>query len=158
MIDRRGFRAGIGIILANAKNQLFLGRRIQQNAWQFPQGGLLKGEAPFEGMLRELYEEIGLKEQDVEMLAASKNWLKYRLPANMIRYNSRPLCLGQRQKWFLLRLVSKGVNFSFDVTDKPEFDGFRWVSYWYPLQCVIPFKKRVYRRALQEFAGELFIN
>ena len=156
MIDKKGYRSGVGIILVNEQNRLFLARRVGRTGWQFPQGGVQEDETPKQAMFRELYEEVGLKEQDVEILAVSKDWLKYRLPKNMVRQYSEPLCLGQRQRWFLLRMLSDDQNVHFDATNKPEFDGFRWVRYWYPLHQVISFKKKVYRQALQEFSSVLF--
>ena len=106
VFDNKGFRFSIAIILVNDQNKVFWAKRLGQDAWQFPQGGLLQDETPQAAMFRELYEEIGLKETDVRLLATSKQWLSYKLPTNMIRYNDHPLCLGQRQKWFLLRLLS----------------------------------------------------
>lgn len=156
MIDEKGYRPGVGIILANQHNRLLLAQRVRKTGWQFPQGGVKEDETPEEAMFRELHEEIGLKEQDVEILAISKDWLKYRLPKNMVRQYSEPLCLGQRQRWFLLRMLSSDKNVRFDVTNKPEFDGFRWVRYWYPLCRVVAFKKKVYRQVLQEFSSVLF--
>ncbi|MGD9108968.1 MAG: RNA pyrophosphohydrolase [Gammaproteobacteria bacterium] len=156
MIDKKGFRTGIGIILANDRNRLLFARRIGQNGWQFPQGGVNNAETPEEAMFRELYEEVGLRSEDVEILAASKDWFKYRLPKYMVRRTAEPVCLGQRQRWFLLRLLSDDQKVSFDATNKPEFDGFKWVRYWYPLRRVISFKRNVYRRVLQEFATVLF--
>jgi len=156
VIDKKGYRSGVGIILVNEQNRLFLARRVGRTGWQFPQGGVQEDETPKQAMFRELYEEVGLKEQDVEILAVSKDWLKYRLPKNMVRQYSEPLCLGQRQRWFLLRMLSDDQNVHFDATNKPEFDGFRWVRYWYPLHQVISFKKKVYRQALQEFSSVLF--
>ena len=103
-------------------------------------------------MFRELYEEIGLQPGDVTILATSRNWLKYRLPKRLIRWDSSPVCIGQKQKWFLLRLLSDEQRVRMDVTGKPEFDGWRWVSYWYPLGQVVTFKREVYRRALKELA------
>jgi len=156
VIDKKGYRSGVGIILANGHNRLLLARRIGKDGWQFPQGGVKTDETPEEAMLRELHEEVGLEAEDVEVLAASKDWLKYRLPSHMMRHCSGPLCVGQRQKWFLLRLLSNDYKVRFDVTNKPEFDSFKWVRYWYPLRRVISFKKKVYRQALQEFATTLF--
>lgn len=156
MIDQKGFRAGVAVILINERKHVFWAKRVGQNAWQFPQGGLLPGESLEEGMYRELEEEIGLKPHDVELLAVSKEWLRYRLPRHMVRYYSKPVCVGQKQKWFLLQLKSEESHIRFDHTDSPEFDSFRWVKYWYPLRRVIPFKRRVYRAALQEFAPLLF--
>lgn len=156
MIDAKGFRSGVVIVLINDQKQLFMARRIgQQDAWQFPQGGLHEGETPREAMYRELNEEIGLLPNHVEILAESKDWLKYYLPKNMIRYYSKPLCIGQRQRWFLLRMRAADSHIDFNVTDSPEFDMFRWVDYGYPANKVISFKKRVYQKALNEFESKL---
>lgn len=156
MIDQKGFRAGVAVILINNRKHVLWTKRVGQNAWQFPQGGMLPGESPEQAMYRELEEEVGLKPEDVEVLACSKEWLRYRLPRHMIRYYSKPVCIGQKQKWYLLRLLADESAIRFDHTDSPEFDAYRWVKYWYPLRRVIPFKRRVYRRALQEFAPLLF--
>jgi putative (di)nucleoside polyphosphate hydrolase len=156
VIDIKGFRSGVVIVLVNDQQQLFMARRIgQQDAWQFPQGGLHEGETPREAMYRELNEEIGLLPDHVEIIAESKDWLKYHLPKNMIRYYSKPLCIGQRQRWFLLRMKTTDNDIDFNVTDSPEFDMFRWVDYWYPTTKVISFKKRVYQKALNEFESKL---
>ena len=158
MIDEKGFRAGVAIIIVNKQNKVFWAKRINQNAWQFPQGGMLEKENPNETMRRELYEETGLRKEHIEVIACSHSWIRYRLPKRMIRYYSRPLCIGQKQKWFLLRLIGDEGNVQFDFTDSPEFDGYRWVSYWFPLRQVISFKRAAYRKALQEFAPILFPN
>ncbi len=150
MIDSDGFRENVGIILVNSADRVFWGRRIGQNAWQFPQGGINVGEAPEEAMFRELHEEIGLRQEDVQVLGCTTGWLRYRLPKHFIRYHSRPLCIGQKQKWFMLRLLTDEDSLCFTYGDKPEFDGARWVRYWQPLREVIFFKRQVYRRAMQE--------
>lgn len=152
MIDSEGFRANIGIMLANGRGELLWARRIGQDAWQFPQGGINEGESPRQALFRELKEEIGLSERDVEVLACTRGWLRYRLPQRLLRRDSQPLCIGQKQKWFLLRMLAEDQRVSFDNDYKPEFDGWRWVSYWYPLGQVINFKRDVYRRALKELA------
>lgn len=156
MIDENGFRAGVGVIIINEQNRIFWARRIGHNGWQFPQGGIADGETPLEAMYRELFEEIGLCKEDVEVLAETRRWLYYYLPKHLIRQHITPLCIGQRQKWFLLRLRCDENKFCFNCTDTPEFDGFRWVSYWFPLRQVVFFKKSLYRRALREFAPMVF--
>ena len=105
---------------------------------------------------RELNEEVGLTAADVEIIARTGGWLRYRLPKRYIRRHAAPICIGQKQKWFLLRLLAEESKVRFDVTDKPEFDHWRWVSYWYPLRQVVSFKREVYRQALQELAPHLF--
>jgi putative (di)nucleoside polyphosphate hydrolase len=152
VIDEDGFRQGIGIILVNANRQLFLAKRIGKDAWQFPQGGIQDDETAENAMYRELREEIGLHPQDVKILGTTRRWLRYRLPARLVRHYSQPLCVGQKQKWFLLRLVNNEAQFDLGVTDTPEFDSWAWVSYWYPLSQVVAFKRRVYNLAMKEFA------
>ena len=104
-IDAEGFRANVGIILANSSGKLLLGGRAGSKGWQFPQGGMLVGEDPVNAMYRELREEIGLESDDVELLGVTQDWLRYRLPGKFIRRNSEPLCIGQKQRWFMLHLV-----------------------------------------------------
>lgn len=152
MIDEQGFRHGVGIILVNAKRQVFLAKRIGKLAWQFPQGGLKVDETPEEAMFRELKEEIGLQPADVRVLSCTRRWLRYRLPKRLIRHYSKPLCIGQKQKWFLLQLINKEAKIDLTATDSPEFDSWAWVSYWYPLTQVVAFKRRVYNMAMKEFA------
>ncbi|MCO7225152.1 RNA pyrophosphohydrolase [Pleionea sp. CnH1-48] len=150
MIDSEGFRANVGIIICNDSGQLLWTRRAGQNSWQFPQGGVDAGETPEDALFRELREETGLRRQDVKILGSTKSWLKYRLPSRYVRHDSVPLCIGQKQKWFLLKLVTDDGHIDFDVTNHPEFDDFMWVGYWYPLRQVVAFKRDVYRSALLE--------
>ncbi len=156
VIDRDGFRPNVGIILVNDENKLFWGRRIGQDAWQFPQGGIQEGESPEEAMFRELEEEVGLKPHQVKVLGCTKRWLRYRLPKKFIRRNAQPLCIGQKQRWFLLQVVCDESGFCLDSSEKPEFDDWRWVKYWQPVKDVIYFKRRVYQRALEELAPLIF--
>jgi len=152
VIDRDGFRPNVGIMVANGQGQVLWARRVGQDAWQFPQGGINRDETPEEALYRELGEEIGLHAEDVELLATTRGWLRYKLPKRLIRKGSKPVCIGQKQKWFLLRLVGAEDRIRFDVDEKPEFDGWRWVSYWYPMGDVVAFKREVYRKALLELA------
>jgi len=152
VIDEDGFRHGVGIILVNSNRQVFLAKRIGKPAWQFPQGGLIEDETPEEAMYRELHEEIGLNAEDVKVLSSTRRWLRYKLPTRLIRHYSKPLCVGQKQKWFLLRLINNDAKFDLAASDSPEFDSWAWVSYWYPLSQVVAFKRRVYNLAMKEFA------
>lgn len=155
-IDEQGYRANVGIILSNEDRKLLLGGRAGQSGWQFPQGGMLRGEDPEAAMYRELEEEIGLGPEDVELLAVTRDWLRYRLPDRYLRRGSEPLCIGQKQRWYLLRLVSDAERLSFDRSDTPEFDRVRWVDYWRPVKEVIYFKRRVYASALHELGSALY--
>jgi putative (di)nucleoside polyphosphate hydrolase len=155
-IDAEGFRANVGIILANADNRLLLGGRVGARGWQFPQGGMNEGEKPVDAMYRELHEEVGLEEDDVEVLGVTSDWLRYRLPDKFVRRNSQPLCIGQKQRWFILRLRGDEDRVRLDRSDKPEFDRVRWVQFWRPVNEVIYFKRRVYARALHELGPYVF--
>ncbi|MEL6303096.1 MAG: RNA pyrophosphohydrolase [Pseudomonadota bacterium] len=152
LIDDEGFRANVGIIVANDSGKLLLAGRAGRKGWQFPQGGVAPGESAEQAMYRELEEELGLRPDDVELLGFTSDWIPYRLPDRFVRRHSKPLCIGQKQRWFMLRLVSDESALRFDLTDKPEFDRWRWVDYWRPVNEVIYFKRRVYARALHELS------
>ncbi len=153
IIDKDGFRQNVGIIVCNKQGQLlFARRRGNQDAWQFPQGGIHHDETVEQAMWRELKEELGLVQSDVEVLAQSKQWLKYYLPKRYQRRGQKPLCVGQTQKWFLLRLISTADKVNLHTSAQPEFDHWQWVSYQYPLERVIEFKRDVYKKILEEFA------
>lgn len=153
MIDKDGFRPNVGIVLANSQGQVLWARRVGgRDAWQFPQGGINQGESPEQALYRELEEEVGLGPEAVEVLGVTRGWLRYRLPKRFVRKGQKPLCIGQKQKWFLLRMLADDNAVRLDLNDKPEFDHWQWVSYWYPLNEVISFKREVYRRAMKELA------
>lgn len=155
-IDSKGYRANVGIILCNADGQLMLAGRVGSKGWQFPQGGMLAEESAQDAMYRELYEETGLTADDVEILGETADWLRYRLPKKYLRHGSKPLCIGQKQRWFLLRLHGDEERLRFDCSDKPEFDRWRWVDFWRPVTEVIYFKRRVYVQALNELGPTLY--
>jgi len=155
-IDAHGFRANVGIVLIRDAGDVFLGGRSDGRGWQFPQGGVRRDESPEQALFRERREEVGLEPGDVEMLASTNGWLRYRLPPQFRRKGGSPTCIGQKQRWFLLRLVSGENRFRFDLGEKPEFDRWRWVSWWEPVNQVIYFKRRVYVRALREFGRLVF--
>ncbi len=155
MIDSQGFRANVGIVLCNQDDKVLWAKRYGQNAWQFPQGGIKAHETPEEAMFRELHEEVGLRPQDVKILAQTRGWLRYRLPEHMVRRHRRPVCIGQKQRWFLLRLVAPDEHIRLDAMARPEFDHWEWVDFWLPTEQVVSFKREVYRRAMSEFARHL---
>jgi len=150
MLDHEGYRPNVGIILCNAKNEVFWGKRIREHSWQFPQGGIRRGESPEAAMYRELYEEVGLLPAHVRILGRTKGWLRYEVPTHWIKREWRGSYKGQKQIWFLLRLVGRDNDVSLRATAKPEFDAWRWNDYWVPLDSVIEFKRGVYEQALSE--------
>lgn len=155
MIDSDGYRLNVGIILVNREGQLFLGRRIGQDAWQFPQGGIRAHETPQQALFRELKEETGLDPGDVRILGKTSDWLRYDLPRRLVRQNSQPLCIGQKQLWFMLGLISTDTRICLNHTPEPEFEDWRWVNYWQPVHEVVTFKKSVYQKALVELEASL---
>ncbi len=155
MVDSEGFRPNVGIVICNQQGQLLWAKRIGQRTWQFPQGGIKHSETLEQALYRELDEEVGLAADDVKILHQTNDWLHYRLPENFIRYYKDPLCIGQKQKWFLLSLESEDSKVELEKSGQPEFDDWRWVSYWYPINQVIEFKRDVYRKALNELVTPL---
>ena len=155
MLDRDGFRPNVGIILLNPKNQVFWGKRIRTHSWQFPQGGIDRGESPEQAMYRELHEEVGLRPQHVRLVARTRDWLRYEVPDRYIRRESRGHYRGQKQIWYLLQLLGHDWDLNLRATDHPEFDAWRWNDYWVPLDVVVEFKRGVYEMALTELARYL---
>ena len=152
MIDADGYRPNVGIVLLNDDGRLFWARRVRRDGWQFPQGGMRSDETPLEAMYRELAEETGLQSEHVEVLATTPGWLRYRLPHRYLRRHQSPQCIGQKQVWFLLRFTGREQHLKLDASETPEFDSWRWVDFWYPADHVVSFKRRVYERALRQFA------
>lgn len=150
MIDENGYRANVGIVLGNGRGSVLWAKRVGQNAWQFPQGGLQEGESAEQAMYRELEEEVGLQREHVHIIGCTRRWLHYRLPGRYIRRHSQPVCVGQKQKYYFLQLIAPESCVRFDMSDKPEFDGWRWIDYWRPAREVVFFKRGVYLRALRE--------
>lgn len=150
LIDAEGFRANVGIMLSNGRGELLWAKRTGMNAWQFPQGGIRPRESVERAMFRELREEIGLLPEHVAVLGCTQDWLRYRLPDSLVRRNSTPVCVGQKQIWYLLRLEGSDELVRLDHSRKPEFDHWRWVEFWKPAEEVVAFKQQVYREALQE--------
>lgn len=148
-IDRRGFRKNVCIVLRNNELKVLIGRRINDQGWQFPQGGVHSGETYKEAMYRELYEEVGLTKDDVKIIASSSRLFFYKLPKDLINYRKKPLCLGQKQKWYLLELSNQKATPDLAIADDPEFDRYEWIDYWEPANRVISFKQNVYKHALR---------
>jgi putative (di)nucleoside polyphosphate hydrolase len=155
LIDADGFRSNVGIVLMHHE-QVFLGRRTGGRGWQFPQGGVRAGESLEQALYRELEEEIGVPQSAVALTGQTERWLRYRLPSRYVRRHQHPVCVGQKQRWFLLRLQQPDITFDFKRTSEPEFDQWRWVAYWEPVKEVIYFKRAVYARALTDLAGLAF--
>ena len=156
MLDKEGYRPNVGIILLNPRNEVFWGKRVRQHSWQFPQGGIKYGESPKQAMYRELYEEIGLLAEHVRIVARTREWLRYEVPEQWMRRELRGNYRGQKQIWFLLRLIARDCDVCLRRSEKPEFDAWRWHPYWVPLDAVVEFKRDVYQQALSELSRYVF--
>ncbi|VAW34264.1 Adenosine (5')-pentaphospho-(5'')-adenosine pyrophosphohydrolase [hydrothermal vent metagenome] len=120
MIDIDGYRPNVGIILLDNNGKVFFAKRYQDNGWQFPQGGINTDETNEEAMYRELYEEIGLKPEHVELIGSTPGWLRYKLPKKYQRKHSKPLCIGQKQVWFLLKFIGDESVFSLSFSESHQ--------------------------------------
>ena len=150
MVDKDGYRPNVGIVICNARNEVFWGKRVRQNSWQFPQGGIKHGESPEQAMYRELMEEVGLAQEHVRILGRTRDWLRYDVPRDWVKRDWRGHYRGQKQIWFLLRLLGQDCSVRLRASDHPEFEAWRWNDYWAPAEAVVEFKREVYRSALSE--------
>jgi putative (di)nucleoside polyphosphate hydrolase len=155
MVDRDGFRPNVGIILCNKDNEVFWGKRVKEHSWQFPQGGIKYGETPEQAMYRELQEEVGLLPDHVRILGRTRGWLRYEVPDQWAKRDWRSHYKGQKQIWFLLRMMGRDSDVSLRATKHPEFDAWRWTDYWIPVESVVEFKRMVYQQALAELVRYL---
>ena len=121
MLDRDGYRPNVGIILCNARNEVFWGKRVREHSWQFPQGGIKPGESPEAAMYRELMEEVGLSPHHVKILGRTRDWLRYDVPTHWIRREWRGSYRGQKQIWFLMKLLGHDWELNLRATDHSEF-------------------------------------
>jgi len=146
--DADGYRPNVGIVLFNGSRQVLWARRSRHDGWQFPQGGIEHGETLDQAAFRELYEEVGLKPENVELIGRTQNWLRYDVPGNLRSRNAE--FRGQKQVWFLMRMLAEDSQISLDHSPAPEFDRWQWVDYWLLPQKVVSFKRTVYEKALSE--------
>ncbi len=144
------YRPCVGILLLNANDLAFVGRRIDgpSEAWQMPQGGIDDGEDPAAAALRELEEEIGTR--NARVIAESRDWHAYDLPPEFIGKVWRGRYRGQRQKWFAMRFLGSDSDIDL-ATHSPEFAAWRWVSPHTLPDLIVPFKRAIYQAVLDEF-------
>ncbi len=153
MPDLSKHRPNVGVVLFNSDGKVWLGRRAGTpgpHNWQFPQGGIDKGEAPADAALRELREETGAR--SVEPLGQTADWLAYDFPPGHKRSKVAERWVGQKQLWFAFRFVGDDSEFDLGSHDEIEFDTWRWASFQDALDGVVPFKQAIYRRVIDAFA------
>ncbi|WP_424947133.1 RNA pyrophosphohydrolase [Candidatus Spongiihabitans sp.] len=156
-IDQQGYRKNVGIIVCNNQHQVLWARRAKHDGWQFPQGGVERGESALDAAFRELHEEVGLASAHVKLLGSTENWLRYEVPyaTKNQHYLTTKQFRGQKQRWFLFHLLAEESCVKLDIAKNPEFDRWRWVDYWRPLAEIVEFKRGVYKKALTELESLL---
>lgn len=147
------YRQGVGIILVNADQKVFVGQRLDTAypAWQMPQGGIDKGETPVQAALRELEEEIGTNA--VEMKAESPSWYTYNFPQEFNPHFWQGQYKGQRQKWFLFQFTGQDSDISLE-TEHPEFQDWKWVPKEDLVSLAVPFKRDLYKAVIEDLWGK----
>lgn len=151
-ISRLPYRPCVGVMLVNAAGEIFVAQRIDSDipAWQMPQGGIDKGEAPDAAALRELFEETGVRSDLVTVVAETPDWIPYDLPHHIVPKIWKGRFRGQEQKWFLMRF--HGSDADIDITADPrEFSEWRWLSADQVLAGIVPFKRDTYARVIDTF-------
>lgn len=155
-IAKLPYRPCVGVMLVNQLGQVFVGQRLDSEhpAWQMPQGGIDPGEAARDAALRELWEETGVTDDKVSILAESNAWIPYDLPPDLVPKLWKGRFRGQEQKWFLLRFLGQDSDVNI-VTEHPEFSHWRWLAPDDVLKQIVPFKRAVYSQVLREFRDML---
>jgi len=150
------YRRNVGIAIFNQQGQIWLGKRFNENGpyiWQCPQGGIDKGERPKAAAKRELFEETGLRADDMDYLGTIKEWLYYDFTPEMLaRKRKRFKTLGQRQRWYAFRYYGDGSDVNLTAHGPQEFSEWRWADLDGIAETVVPFKRPVYERLIIEFA------
>tara|TARA_Y100001958_G_C20684514_1_gene197789 strand:- start:47 stop:514 length:468 start_codon:yes stop_codon:yes gene_type:complete len=155
MIRKLPMRHGVGIIVLNQNNEVFVAKRKDNpiDKWQMPQGGININETPFNAMKRELEEETSIT--TIKVLKEIDNWLEYELPPNLLGKIWKGKYRGQKQKWFIVKFI--GNDGEIDLNTKhPEFIEWKWINYKSLTDVIVDFKKDVYRKLKNELKN--FLN
>jgi putative (di)nucleoside polyphosphate hydrolase len=156
MTEKKAYRRGVGVMLLNTDRKVWVGRRIDRTdeAWQMPQGGIDPGEEPWATALRELEEETGIKPHLVERIADHPERLRYDLPKELRSKLWGGKWRGQEQDWFLCRFLGRDTDVDI-TTAHAEFDAWKWVDPAELLDLIVPFKRDLYARLIEQFREQL---
>jgi putative (di)nucleoside polyphosphate hydrolase len=156
-MDETLYRPCVGLAILNEDGRVFVGQRFDAvvEAWQMPQGGIDPGETPIEAAYRELFEETGLKPDHVALLKELPDWLFYDLPVELQGTLWGGRYKGQRQKWFVFRLMARdaAINIAHDKT--PEFCAWQWLTPNELPDHIVPFKRDLYARVVRAIVEEV---
>ena len=155
MVNKLPMRLGVGIVLLNKDNEVFVGKRKDNpiDKWQMPQGGIDNNEKPLDAMKRELEEETSVT--NIKILKEVNSWLEYELPPHLLGKIWKGKYRGQTQKWFIVRFIGSDTEINLK-TKKPEFIEWRWISHKLLTEVIVDFKKNVYKKLEVEISN--FIN
>ncbi|MFZ3034992.1 MAG: RNA pyrophosphohydrolase [Parvibaculum sp.] len=150
------YRPCAGVVLINADGRVFMGNRIETGesdtfTWQLPQGGIDKGEDPEAGALRELQEETGVHPSKVEIIGMIDDWLTYDLPPELVGRALKGKFRGQKQRWYAMRFLGIDSDIDIAADDHQEFSEWKWVPLDQIVDLVVPFKRGIYRRIVEDF-------
>ncbi|MAV82352.1 MAG: RNA pyrophosphohydrolase [Pelagibacteraceae bacterium] len=156
MNKNKKYRPNVGIMIINKKKEIFVGQRLDHPShfWQMPQGGIDSKETALNAALRESVEETGIKKSNLKLTAETKDWHYYDLPLDLAKTLWNGKYIGQKQKWFLFEFLGtkKDINVN---TKNPEFSEYKWVNKLFLEPNIVPFKRPIYKKILEEFKNYL---
>jgi putative (di)nucleoside polyphosphate hydrolase len=146
------YRSGIGMMIINHKKEIFVGKRIDNNSdvWQMPQGGIEIGEDEDLAMLRELKEETGIDDFNIQILQKSRGYFYYNLPYKLQKKFWGGKYLGQKQRWYIAKFIGDESAININTQD-PEFSDWKWIPNNQIIEEIVKFKRDLYRDVISEF-------
>ena len=155
-LNPKEYRPNVGMMIINKQKKIFVGKRIDHPSefWQMPQGGIDSEEKPEVAALREMEEEVGIKKNKVKLINQITDWYYYSIPKDLAQTLWKGRYKGQRQKWFLFEF--KGTESDINIhTEHPEFSDYKWVTKDFLVPNIVPFKKEIYNKLLEDFKNYL---